>query len=87
MAAGLVQGVDEEAGAEFGLEPGAFGRHDLGCVGDGDELFDGGWVEGEGDGEVLAIDEFFEFGRAADTADEVDAFAGAGVINAEQGCE
>ena len=33
--------MDEEAGAEFGFEPGALGGHDLVGVGDGHELFDG----------------------------------------------
>lgn len=76
--------MDEEAGAEFGFEPGAFWGHDLVGVGDGHELFDGDWEHGEGDSEVPAVDEFFEFGGAADTADEVDAFAGAGVVDAEE---
>ena len=53
-------------------------------VGDGHELFDGDGEHGEGDSEVPAVDEFFEFGGAADAADEVDAFAGAGVVDAEE---
>ena len=76
--------MDEEAGAEFGFEPGALGGHDLVGVGDGHELFDGDGEHGEGDSEVPAVDEFFEFGGAADAADEVDAFAGAGVVDAEE---
>lgn len=91
---GLVEFVDEESGAEFGFEPSGLWRHDFAGVGDGDELLDGDGVHGEGDAADVVgvvgdglVDASFEFVGSADAADEVDAFVGADVADAEDGFE
>lgn len=61
------------------------GRHDLAGVGDGHELIDRGGVHGEGDGELAAVHQLFQLGCATNAADEVDALAGAGVVDGEDG--
>lgn len=76
--------MGEEAVAELGFEPGALGRHDAAVVRDGHEVIEVGGMEGEGAGELALADQAFEFGGAADAADELDAFAGAGVVDAEE---
>ena len=83
----LLESVDKESGTQLRLEPGALWRHDLAGVGDVHELLDGGGEHGEGDGGFAGIHELDEFARAADAADEVNALAGARVVNAEDGCE
>lgn len=84
---GLLEGVDEETGAEFGFEPGALRGHDLAGVGDGHELVDSGRIHGKSDCGFAGIDELDEFAGAADAADEIDALAGAGIVDAEDGSE
>lgn len=79
--------MDEEAAAQFWFKPGAFWGHDLACIGDVHELLDGGWVHGEGDGAFARFDALFEFVGTADSADEVDPLAGAGIFDAEERVE
>ena len=73
--------------AELWFEPCALGGHDAAGVGDGHEVLDARGEHGEGAGVFAAVHKFFEFRRAADAADEVDAFAGARIIDAEDGRE
>ena len=75
--------VAEHGVAQFGFEPGAFGRHDAAGIGNVHQVFDAGRKHGKGAGKFAAIDELFQFRRAANAADEGDAFAGARVFNAE----
>ena len=84
---GGLEGVDEEAGAELGLEPGGLGGHHLSRGGDGHHLADRGGLHGEGDGGLAGVDVALELGGAADAADEVDARVGARVADAEDGGE
>lgn len=79
--------MGKHAIAELGFEPGAFGRHDAAGVGDSHEVFDAGGIHGKGAGELAAVDHSLQFGCAPDSAHEVDAFAGAGIINPEDGRE
>ena len=75
--------VDDEAGAEFGLEPGGLGGHDVAGVGDVHELLHGYGVEGEGECHFAGVDAATEFVEAADASYEVDAFVGSEVVDAE----
>lgn len=43
----LRDAVDEQAAAQFGFEPGRFGRHDLAGVRDGEQLVDAGGAQRE----------------------------------------
>ena len=79
--------VDEQPRTQFRFEPSAFRGHDLAGVSDIHQLAHGHGVQGEGDGGVTGVDLLAEVIGAADTADEADAFAGARVVDAEDGGE
>lgn len=79
--------LDDQTAAQFWLEPRAFRRHDFPSVGDGHELIHGGRVHGKSASGLTTIDGPFESGRAADAADEVDAFAGPRVFDVEEWIE
>src|SRR4051812_19797333 len=79
--------VAEHGIAQLRLEPGAFGRHDSAGIGDGHKVFDACGEHGKGAGVIAVIDYLFQLRRPANAADEVDALAGARVINAEKGSE
>src|SRR5580698_9110164 len=81
------EGVDEEAAAELGLEPGALGGHEETGVADGEELLDLGRVEMDGGGEGARAHPALELGDAAEAADEVDVLVAARVGDAEDGAE
>lgn len=74
--------VDEHAGEKLWFEPGAFRRHDLAGVGDGDEIIHAGRAHRERNGGA-GIDAALELGETADAADKVDAFVGPRVADAE----
>src|SRR6202522_4309036 len=67
--------VTEHGVAELRLEPGALGGHDAARVGNGHQILDAGRKEGESAGVFFSIDKFFQFRRAADAADEMNALA------------
>jgi hypothetical protein len=77
--------VDEKAGAELRLEPGAFRRHDLSRVGDIHQLPHGDGVHGKSDGCPLGVDLGAQIICAADPADEIDPLARTRVVVAEDG--
>lgn len=79
--------LDNQTAAQFWLEPRAFRWHDFPGVGDGHELIHGGRVHGKSASGPTAINGPFEGRRAADAADEVDAFAGPRVFDVEERIE
>ena len=68
----LVQCVNGEARAQFGLEPGGLGRHDAAAVGNGHQLVHRDRIQGERDGHFAAVHPALELSEAADAAYEVD---------------
>ena len=79
--------MDEQTGAELGLEPGALGGHDAAGVGHGDELAHGDRPHGEGDRPPSRIDHLFHLAFAARAAGEIDAGIGADVLDAQDGAQ
>lgn len=69
----IVQQMDNQAAAQFGLEPGRFGRHDFAGVGNPHQGIDSGGIEGKGNAKGAGVDDPLQFGVAADAADKVDA--------------
>ena len=79
-----VEFVDDEAGAELGLEPCGLRRHDVAGVGYAHELLHRDGIQGEGHCHLAAVDTALELSEAADAADEVDALVAAQVGDAEK---
>jgi hypothetical protein len=75
--------VAEHRVAELRLEPGALGRHDAAGVGDGHQILDARREHRKRAGVFAAVHQLFQFRRAANAADEIDALARARVVNAE----
>src|SRR6266545_1138705 len=78
------QHVAEHRVAQLRLEPGAFGRHNPAGIRDGHQVFDTGRKHRKSAGIFAAVHQFFQLGDAANAADEVDALAGARVVDAKQ---
>ena len=83
QSGGLVEAVDDETAAELGLEPCGLGRHDVAGVGNVHDLIHADGEEGKGCYHLAAIDAALEFAVATETADKVDALAGAEVADLE----
>ncbi len=79
--------MDEQSAPEFWFEPSAFGRHDLIRISDVHQLLEGRREHRKCDGAFPAVDALHQLARTADAADEVDALAGARIVDAEQRCE
>ena len=82
-----VEGVDDEARPEFGLEPSGFRGHDVACVGNIHKLFHADGIEREGHGHLARIDATLEFAESPDAADKVDALVRTQVGDAENVAE
>src|SRR6185369_15258633 len=78
------QQVHEQPAAQFWLEPGRFGRHDLVLIGQFDQFGYGSRMERERYGVFPGINQFDQFIVAANSADKVDPLVGARVLDAEQ---
>src|ERR1051325_9551056 len=79
--------VAEHRIAELGLEPGAFRGHDSPRVRNGHEILDTGGEHRESTGVIAIVHELLQFACSANTANEVDPFAGARIIDAKKGRE
>ncbi len=79
----LAELVDYETGTQLGLKPSGLGGHDVAGVGNVDNLFHADGIEGEGDLHFAVVHTTFQLAEATDAADEVDAFVGAEVFDAE----
>src|SRR5688572_698359 len=78
-----IEGVDEQATSELGLEPGALGRHDLPGIRYRHELVERRGKHRECDRRAARCYPPLELGRAPDTADEIDTLVGARVPHAQ----
>ena len=79
--------MTEHGVTEFGFEPGAFGGHDAAGIGDGHKVFNAGGKHGECASVLAAVDPVLEFRCAADAAYEIDAIAGARVVDTKNWVE
>ena len=80
---GSLHVVDDHAGAEFRLEPGGFGGHDVAGVGNAHHLFHRDGIERQGSLHLAAVDTSPQFVEPTQTADEIDALGGAEIGDAE----
>ena len=76
--------MDNESGAELGLEPCGLRGHDVAAVGDSHELVHADRIESEGERHLAGIDTTLELSETTDTADEVDALVAAEIGDADQ---
>src|SRR5439155_9678330 len=81
------QQMAEHPVAKLRLEPGAFGWHDSPGIRNRHQVLDAGGEHGKGAPVFAAVDQPLQFLRAANSADEVYAFAGARVVDAEDRVE
>ena len=75
----------DQSVAQFGFKPGRFRRHDLSGISDCHELLHCDRRHGKSNCIFAGVDQFFQFSSSSDAADEVDVFAGARIIYAEEG--
>ena len=80
---GSLHVVDDHAGAEFRLEPGGLGGHDVAGVGNAHHLFHRHGIERQGGLHLSAVDAATQFVESAQTADEIDALGGTEVGDAQ----
>ena len=79
--------MDNEARAQFRLEPSGLWRHNVASVGNVDDLFHGNGIECESNLHFAVVHATFQLAEATDTANEVDALVGAEVLDAEDGVQ
>ena len=75
--------MDEQAGAEFRLEPGCLWRHYVAGVGNVDKLLHRNRVEGESHLHLPAVHPAAEFAESADPTDKVDSLVCPEILDAQ----